>query len=164
METSLTLIQCLLCCWFRERSKDWHSPLVRDLLCGKVRVRFLGALSIQPKIPEISVGTSNGTDKFGLVRPEYSGPALKAVHFDRSGHFGRLDRNIPFHLTKLLSPVPLSKRAVAWVGYVKSEYTVPWGTWNFRNFKPEFLLNGKRPRCYLKSLLRLLSFIQCSFK
>ena len=50
-----------------------------------------GALSIQPKIPVISVGTSNGTDHFGLVRPEYSGPALKVVHFDRSGHFGRLD-------------------------------------------------------------------------
>ena len=31
------------------------------------------ALSIQPKIPEILVGTSNGTDHFGLVRPEYSG-------------------------------------------------------------------------------------------
>ena len=27
------------------------------------------ALSIQPKIPEISVGTSNGKDHFGLVRP-----------------------------------------------------------------------------------------------
>ena len=40
---------------------------------------FLGALSIQPKIPVISVGTSNGTDLFGLVRPEYSGPALKVV-------------------------------------------------------------------------------------
>ena len=47
------------------------------------------ALSIQPKIPEISVGSSNGTDHFGLVRPEYSGPALKVVHCDRSGHFGR---------------------------------------------------------------------------
>ena len=43
-------------------------------------------LSIQPKIPVISVGTSNGTDHFGLVRPEYSGPALKVVPFDRSGH------------------------------------------------------------------------------
>ena len=80
------------------------------------------ALSIQPKIPVISVGTSNGTDHFGLVPPEYSGPALKVVLFDRSGHFGRLDRNVPFHLTKLLSPVPLfcillartiTKRAVA---------------------------------------------------
>ena len=29
-------------------------------------------LSIQPKIPEISVGASNGTDHFGLVRPQYS--------------------------------------------------------------------------------------------
>ena len=26
------------------------------------------------KMPEISVGTSNGTDNFGLVRPEFSGP------------------------------------------------------------------------------------------
>ena len=28
-----------------------------------------------------------------VYRPEYSGPALKVVHFDRSGHFGRSDRN-----------------------------------------------------------------------
>ena len=27
--------------------------------------------------------------------------------FDRSGLFGRSDRNVPFHLTKLLSPLPL---------------------------------------------------------
>ena len=59
------------------------------------------------KILEILVRTSNGTDHFGLVLPEYSGPDLKVVHFDRSGHFGRSDRNVPFHLTKLLSPVPL---------------------------------------------------------
>ena len=90
----------------------------------------LWALSIQPKIPVISVATSNGTDHFGLVRPEYSGPALKVVLFDRSSHFGRSDRNVPFHLTKLLSPVPLfcillartiTKRAVAWVGSVQPE-------------------------------------------
>ena len=120
-----------------------------------------GALSIQPKIPVISVGTSNGTDHFGLVRPEYSGPALKVVLFDRSGHFGRSDRNVPFHLTKLLSPVPLfcillartiTKRAVAWVGSVEPECTVPLNTENFRNFKPEFLLNGKRPRSLSLSL------------
>ena len=67
----------------------------------------LGALSIQPKSQEISVGSSNGTDHLGLVRPEYSGPVLKVVHCDRSGHFGRSDRNFPFHLPKLLSPVPL---------------------------------------------------------
>ena len=94
-------------------------------------------LSIEPKIPVISVSTSNGTDHFGLVRPEYSGPALKVVLFDRSGHFGRSDRNVPFHLTKLLSPVPLfcillartiTKRAVAWVGSVQPECTVPLNT------------------------------------
>ena len=92
-----------------------------------------GALSIQPKIPEISVGTSNGTDHFGLVRPEYSGPALKVVHFNRSRRLRRSDPNVPFHLTKLLSPVPLFcilltrtiKRAVDWVGSVKPECTVP---------------------------------------
>ena len=53
-----------------------------------------GALSIQPKSPEVSVGSSNGTDHFGLVWPEYSGPALKVVHCDQSGHFGRSDRNV----------------------------------------------------------------------
>ena len=35
-----------------------------------------GALSIQPKISEILVDTSNGTAHFGLVRLEY------LVHFD----------------------------------------------------------------------------------
>ena len=110
------------------------------------------ALSIQPKIQDILVGTSNGTDHFGLVRPEYSGPALKVVLFDRSGHFGRSDREVLFHLAKLLFPVPLfcilltrtiTKRAVDWVGSVQPECTVPLGTWNFRNFRWEFFLNGK---------------------
>ena len=95
------------------------------------------ALSIQPKIPEISVGTPNGTDHFGLVRPEYLGPALKVVHFDRSGHFGRSDQNVPFHLAELLSTVQLfcilltrtiTKRAVARVGSVQPECTAPLGT------------------------------------
>ena len=31
------------------------------------------ALSIKPKISEISIGTSNGMDHFGLVRPEFKG-------------------------------------------------------------------------------------------
>ena len=82
------------------------------------------------------------------------GPPLKVVHFDRPSHFGQKKWNVPFHLTKLLSSVLLfcilltrtiTKHAVAWVRSVQSEYTVPLGTWNFRNFKPEFLLNGKCP-------------------
>ena len=42
----------------------------------------------------------------------------------------------------------ITKRAVAWVGSVQPECTVPLSTRNFRNLKPEFLLNGKRPDCY----------------
>ena len=123
-------------------------------------VGTLRALSIQAKILEISVGTSNGTDHFGLVRPEYSEPALKVVHFDRSGFFGRSDRNVPFHLTKLLSPVPLfcilltriiTKRVVAWIGSMQPECTVPLGKWNFQNFKPGFLLNEKCPLFQMKN-------------
>ena len=61
---------------------------------------YPGVLSIQPKVPEISVGTSNGTDHFGLVWLEYLGPALKVVHFDQT------NRNVPFHLTKLFPQYP----------------------------------------------------------
>ena len=50
-----------------------------------------GALSIQPKIPEILVGTSNGTVHFGLVQPKYLGPALRVVRFDQSDHFSQSD-------------------------------------------------------------------------
>ena len=41
-------------------------------------------------------------DHFVLVRPEYSRPALKVIHCDRSGLFGRSDQNVAFHLPKLL--------------------------------------------------------------
>ena len=60
------------------------------------------ALSIQPKIPEISV--RNETDQFSSVRLEYLGTPLKVVHFDRSGHFGRSDRIVPFHFDKIVFP------------------------------------------------------------
>ena len=114
-----------------------------------------GALSIQPKIPENLVGTSNGMDHFSLVRPEYARPALKVVHFDRCCYLVQSDRNVPCHLTKLMSPVLLfcilltrtvTKCTVAWVGSVQPECTVPLGMWNFRNVKPEFLSNRKRLR------------------
>ena len=69
---------------------------------------------------------------FGLVLPEYWGPALKVVHFDRSGYLVRSDQNVPFHLTKLLSPVQLfcilltrtiTKCVGVWVGSVQLECT-----------------------------------------
>ena len=64
------------------------------------------AFSIQPKIPEILVGTSkfDRTDRFSLVQLEYSGPALKVVLFDWSGHFGQLDWNVPFLFDKIVDP------------------------------------------------------------
>ena len=89
----------------------------------------LGALSIQAKIPATSE------------------PALRVVHFDQSGHFGRSDRNVPFHLTKLLSPVSIfcllltrtiTERAAAWVGSVQAKWTVPLSAWNYWNFKQQF--------------------------
>ena len=79
--------------------------------------------------------------------------------FDRSGHLGRSDRNVPFHLTKLLFPVPLfcilltrtmTKRSVTWIGSVQPECTVPLGTWDFRNLKPIFCWMESAPN-YLSS-------------
>ena len=55
----------------------------------------IGALSIQPKVPVISVGTSNGTDHFGFVRQEYSGPALK---------FRSVGPKCPFPFAKIVVP------------------------------------------------------------
>ena len=57
-----------------------------------------GALFFQPKIPGISVGTSNGTGHFG-----FSDQNIRDQLW--SDHFGRSDRNVPFRLTKLFSPV-----------------------------------------------------------
>ena len=64
-------------------------------------IKIQGRFPFNPKFREISGGTSNGTNRFGLVRPGYSGPALKLVHFDRSG---RSDRNVPFHFDKIVVP------------------------------------------------------------
>ena len=61
----------------------------------------------------------------------------------------------PFPFDKIVSPpIPLfciqltrtiPKRAVAWVRSVQPECTIPFGTWNFQNFKLEFSLNVKFP-------------------
>ena len=88
-----------------------------------------GSFPFNPKFKKFQLV---GTDHFGLVLPEYWGPALKGVHFDRSGHLVQSDRNVPFHLTKLLSPVQLfcilltrtiTKCVVVWVGFVQLDCT-----------------------------------------
>ena len=115
--------------------------------------RICGAFYSTQNFGIILVGMlSNGKDHFSLIRPEFSGPALMVVLFDGFSHFSRLDQNVPSHLRKLLSPVPLfcillartslpNVQWLSWVDSVQPECTVTLGTWNF---KPEFLLNGKR--------------------
>ena len=88
-------------------------------------------------------------------------------HLWRFANFGQSDRNVPFHLTKLMCPVPLfcflltrtiTKRALAWVGSLQQECTVPMSTWNFRNFKPESFVEWKALMVY-NNLLMCLSSI-----
>ena len=117
----------------------------------------VSTLPIQPKIPDISVGTSNRTDHLGLTRPEYLGAALKVVHFDRSGYLGRWDRNVSFHSTKLLSPVPLfrilltrtiAKRAAAWVGSEQPESYRSIEHVEFPKFQNIIFVEWKAPHVY----------------
>jgi len=59
-----------------------------------------GVLSIQPQIPEISVG--NQMERTISVRSDqniWDYLWRWSVYFERSGHFGWLDWNVPFHLT-----------------------------------------------------------------
>ena len=128
----------------------FSSPRNKQLGCRSGKrgwsMQYHRPLYIQPQIPEISLGTS----KWERTISVWSDRNIRGCPLWPSGHFGRSDPNVPFHLTKLLFPVPLfwrtiTKRAVAWVRSVQTECTVPLDTWNFRNFKPEFLLNGKRP-------------------
>ena len=112
--------------------KPWR--ILLPLLCGELTGAFHSTQNSGHFVWYIKW---NEPFRFGdLVRPEYSGPALKVVHFDWSGYLGRSDGNVPFHLTKLLFPVPLFcvlltrtiKRALAWVGSVQLECTVPLDT------------------------------------
>ena len=107
-------------------------------------------------MPEIFV--RNGTDQFGSVLLEYLGTPLKVVHFDRSGHFGRSDRIVSFHFDKIGFPstailYPPYKdnnqtRAVAWVGSVQTECTVPLSTSALVEWKAPEMSNFDSPLTY----------------
>ena len=154
----------MMCLWRKVLNISWSDKVYNEEALRQVSEERAvisvtnkrhSALSIQPKIPEISVGTSNGMDHFSLVQLEYSGPALKVIHFDWSGYLCRsVGLKCPVPFDKLVVPSTLfcilltrtiTKHAVAWVGSVQPECTIPLGTWNFRNFKPEHELNGKCP-------------------
>ena len=136
--------------WPPERAK-WANLARWGFFCWFVVV-FVYFNVVSEILPEILVKNklertiSDQSD--GILVTTFEGPLLPAWSFRRS------DRNVSFNLTKLVTPAPLfcilltrtiTKRAVAWVGSVQSECTVPMSTWNLRNFKAEFLLNPKRP-------------------
>ena len=114
---------------------------------------FLGRFPFSPNIrkfwTEIKWNEPFRFAPTGIFGTTFEGGSVWPVH-----SFKSVRPRSPFHLAKLWSPVSLfyillaagtiSKHAVAWNGSVKPEWTVPLVTWNFRNFKPKFLLNGKR--------------------
>ena len=76
----------------RKKQQKWNR------LCKMYIVfRTLGAFH---SVENLSFGNSgknsNGTDRFGSVRPECLGPPLKVIYFDRSSHFGSLGPKCPF--------------------------------------------------------------------
>ena len=107
----------------------------------------IGRFPFSPKFRKFRLEIkSNGPFRFGPTGIFGTTAPLKVVHFDWSGHFGRSDRIwhncYPQYHSCILLTRTITKRAVACVGYVQPEYTVPLGTWNFGNLKLEFLLNG----------------------
>ena len=91
---------------------------------------FSGELSVQPKIPEISVGTSNGIDHFGLVRPEFEGAWSSLTGLVILVGRNEMSLSIWPNCSPQISSVPhfcilltrtITKRAVVWVGSVQPE-------------------------------------------
>ena len=107
-------------------------------------IQLLG--SILPKVSFTSDPINSGRHKLEFV-------------FDQTAHFGRSDRNVPFHLTKLFTVPSTALLHPAYnVAYNNNNQTRGGlgrvcvtgmcrsiGHVDFINFKPEFLLNGKRP-------------------
>ena len=84
----------------------------------------------------------------GIFGTSFEGGPLWPVQLSRS-----VGPKYPFPFDKSVVPstallYSATKRAVAWVRSLQPGGTVPLGMWNFRNFKPEFLLNGKRPTSF----------------
>ena len=63
----------------------------------------MGAFYSAPKIPEILVRNQMERTDFCSVQPEYLGPPLKMVHFDRSAHFSQTEMSLSIILSKQYS-------------------------------------------------------------
>ena len=132
-------------------------PLILNKAWNKAKAQTMGPLPYNTQW-----GGFNGrfpfNPKFRKFRTMHQTERTISVIFGTSFEVGphwpaRLFRSVgpkcPVPFDKIVVPstallYSATKRGVAWVGYLQPGGTVPLGTWNFRNFKPEFLLNGKR--------------------
>ena len=80
----------------------------------------------------------NGPVRFGSTK--WLGTTFERVRFWPVWSFRLVGPKCP---KCILLTRTITKRAVAWVGSVQPECTFPLDTWTFRNFNPEFALNGK---------------------
>ena len=85
-------------------------PLILNKAWNKAKAHTLGPLPYNTQWCGFN-GRFPFNPKFRKFRTmhqtERTISVIFGTRFDRSGYLGRLDRNVPFHLTKLLSPVPL---------------------------------------------------------
>ena len=117
--------------------KYFYIPIATRVTWYLTRRQIMGAFHLTQNSWNFGwykeVGTSNGTVHFGL-------------HGLTEMSLSIWQNCCPQYRSFILFTRTITKRAVAWVGSVQPEYTVLLrGMWNFRNFKPDFLLNGKRP-------------------
>ena len=126
-------------------------PTLNYCLLRSVTIRFnKGCLPFSPKLRKFHLGTKwNGPFRFGPTGI-FEGGTLWPVR-----SFRLVAPKCPFPFDKIVVPVSLfcippssiiTKSAVAWVGCIQPECTVPIIMYKIQNLKTEFLLNGKRTR------------------
>ena len=120
-------------------------------LLRSVAIRFnKGCLPFSPKRRKFLLETKgNGPFRFGSTGI-FDGGTLRPVR-----SFRLVAPKFPFPFDKIVVAVSLfcippssiiTKRAVAWIGSIQPECSVPIIMQKIQNLKPEFLLNGKHTR------------------
>ena len=119
----------LVTCFSVSFREETSGSAVKCRLLSQANTCWHWMLSIEPKIPDILV-----RNQIELTTSVWSDRNIWNQLWRWSTLTVRSDRNVFFQLTKLLSPVPLfcilltwtiTKRAVAWVGSVQPQCTVP---------------------------------------
>ena len=146
----------------KKPSLTWYIAFLSYLQTDATTPNIVGTCSAsreeytQPKIPEISFGS---TGIFGTTFE--GGPFWPDHSFQSVGRSAGPKRPFPFDKTvvpstTLLHPSYNNNNQTS-IGLGRDCATgmyLPLGAWIFRNFKPELLLNGKRPLSSTASLLR----------